>query len=157
MAAVAGRAPGFIAELYYVPTVISDKSEANLEAAAVAANRVIDTASMGALARERNIISVPVYGEDVAGTLAGQADPGTFDFNVTLNFDNTVHTAIRDDNGRTQHTFIVRFFQDSDNFTLAAFDGFIANASVSQPIDDRIQMDVSIARSGAVTWVDDSA
>ena len=156
MPAVAGRAAGFIAELYYVPTVITDKSEANLEAAVTSDNRVIDVASMGTLARERNIISVPVYGEDVAGSLAGQADPGSFDFNVTMNFDNSVHTAIRDDNGRTQHTFIVRFFQSATDNTLAAFDGFIANASVGQPIDDRIQMDVSIARSGAITWVDNS-
>lgn len=156
MAAVLGRAAGFIAELYYVPTVIADKSETNLEAAVISANRVIDVASMGTLDRQRNIISVPVYGEDVAGSLAGQADPGTFDFNVTMNFDNSVHTAIRDDDGRTQHTFIIRFFQTADDYTLAAFDGFLANASVGQPIDDRIQMDCSVARSGAVTWVDNS-
>ena len=157
MAAVAGRSAGVIAELYFSPTVITDKSETNLEAAVTTANRVIDVASMGTLSRERAIISIPVYGEDVAGTLPGQADPGTFDFNVTFNFDNTVHTALRDNDGRNQHTFIIRFFQDSDNFTLAAFDGYVANASISQPIDDRIQMDCSVARSGAVTWVDDSA
>ena len=157
MAAVVGRAAGFIAELYYVPAVITDKSESNLEAAAIAANRVIDVASMGTLDRQRNIISVPVYGEDVAGSLAGQADPGTFDFNVTMNFDDSVHTALRDDDGRNQHTFIIRFFQNSNDYTLAAFDGFVANASVGQPIDDRIQMDCSVARSGAVTWVDNSS
>ena len=33
MPAVMGRAAGFIAELYYVLAVITDKSEANLEAA----------------------------------------------------------------------------------------------------------------------------
>ena len=156
MPAVMGRAAGFIAELYYVPAVITDKSEANLEAAVLPANRVIDVASMGTLDRQRTIIDVPVYGQDVAGKLAGQADPGTFDFNVTFNFDDSIHTALRDDTGRIEHTFIIRFFQSATDYTLAAFDGFVANGSVGQPIDDRIQADFSVARSGDVTWVNNS-
>ena len=156
MTAVTGRAAGFIAKLYYSATVISDKSESNLETAITTNNLVKDVAEMGALTKERTIIDIPVYGVDVAGKLPGQADPGTFDFNVTLNLDDTVHKAFRDDDGKLQHTFIVEFQQSATAKTYAAFDGFIANATVEQPIDDRIQMNVSVARSGAVTWVDNS-
>lgn len=156
MAAVQGRAAGFIAELYFSDSVITTKDESNTEAAAISANEVIDVASMGALESVRQIIDVPIYGESTAGKLPGQADPGTFDFNVTLNLNNSVHTDIRDDDGTSQHTFIVAFAQSTTNTTYAVFDGYIANASVGQPIDDRIQMDVSIARSGSVTWIDNT-
>ncbi len=156
MAAVTGRAAGFIATLYHVATVITDKSETNLEAAEITANLVKDVASMGSLDKVRNIIDVPVYGADVAGKLAGQADPGTFDFNVTFDFSDTKHVALRDDAGRVEGTYIVVFTQSSTAKTYAAFDGFLANASLSQPIDDRIQADFSVARSGDVTWVDNS-
>ena len=156
MAAVDGRAAGFIAELYYVATPLTTIDETNVAAAVVTGNRVIDVAEMGSLDNIRNIIDVPVYGDDVAGKLAGQADPGTFDFNVTMNFDDGNHTAIRDDDGRTEHGWIIRFNQDTAAITYAYFDGFIANSSIGQPIDDRVQMDVSVARSGAVTWIDDS-
>ena len=156
MTAVTGRAAGFIAKLYYVSTVIGTKDESTIEAALIAGNLVKDVAEMGALAKARTIIDIPVYGEDVAGKLPGQADPGTFDFNVTLNLDDTVHKALRDDDGRIQHSFIVEFQQSTTAKTYAAFDGFIADATVEQPIDDRIQMNVSIARSGGITWVDNS-
>ena len=156
MTAVTGRAAGFIANLYYVATVITTKDESTVEAAIIPGNLVKDVAEMGALSKTRTIIDIPVYGEDVAGKLPGQADPGTFDFNVTLNLDDTVHKALRDDTGRLQHSFIVEFEQSSTAKTYAAFDGFVADATVEQPIDDRIQMNVSIARSGAITWIDNS-
>ena len=156
MPAVQGRAAGFIATLYRVPTVITDKSEANIEAAIVTANEVIDVSSMGALSRERAIIDIPVYGQDVAGKLAGQADPGTFDFTVTLNLNDAQHVAIRDNTGRLESTFILRYEQSAANTTYAAFDGFLANASVTQAIDGAIAMECSVARSGDVTWIDNS-
>lgn len=155
MASVTGRAAGFIATLYYVATVDATKDEASIAANAIEGNKVVDVADMGSLANTRSIIDVPVYGEDVAGKLAGQADPGTFDFNVTLHLDDATHVAIRDDNGTDEHTFILKFAQGA-NVTYACFDGFLADASVSAPIDDRVQMDVSVARSGAVTWIDAS-
>lgn len=152
MPAVSGRAAGFIAKLYYVATPITTKSATNLAAAAIAGNLVKDVADMGALTKERAIIDIPVYGADVMGKLPGQADPGTFDFNVTFDFSDTVHQAIRDNAGTSLHTFIVSFTQGA-NVSYAAFDGYVATASVGMPIDDRIQMDVSIARDGAVTFV----
>ena len=111
---------------------------------------------MGGLEGAANIIDIPVYGQNTAGKLPGQRDPGTFDFTVTMNFDNTLHTTIRDDAGTTQHTFVIVFDQNTNNRTYAAFDGFIAGVTVNQAIDGAISMDVSIARSGEITWVDNT-
>lgn len=153
MTAVTGRAAGFIATLYFVNTVIGTKDFTNVSAAANTSTQVTDVADMGSLQKQRNIIDVPVYGADVSGKLPGQADPGQFDFNVTYHMDNAIHNALRDDDGTGQHSFIVKFSQGA-NETYAVFDGYIATADVSSPIDDRIQMDVSVARDGGVTWVD---
>ena len=153
MTSVTGRAAGFIATLYYVATVDAVKDASSLATGTGGANQVIDVADMGSLSGSRAIINIPVYGADTAGKLPGQIDPGTFDFNVTLNLDDSIHTALRDDDALSEHTFIIKFTQGS-NITFAAFDGYVADASVGAPIDDRIQMDISIARSGAVVWVD---
>ncbi|QCO57453.1 hypothetical protein EOK75_17215 (plasmid) [Pseudorhodobacter turbinis] len=153
MAGITGRAAGFIATLYYVETVMTTKDATTVAAGAVTINNVKDVADMGTLSKARTVIDIPVYGDDVMGKLPGQADPGEFTFNVTLNNDNVIHKSLRDDSGKTEHTFIIKFSQDT-NETYCVFDGYVATADVSQPRDDRIQMDISIARSGAVTWID---
>jgi hypothetical protein len=153
MASVTGRAAGFIATLYYSDTVDAVKDVASMATTAAAGNEVIDVADIGSLNKTRTVIDVPVYGDDVKGKLPGQADPGSFDFNITLNLDDTIHKDLRDDDGITPHTFVIKFTQGAA-ITWAAFDGYVADATVNQPIDDRIQMDVSIARSGAITWLD---
>ena len=153
MASVQGRAAGFIATLFYSSAVDATKDITSMATTAASGNEVLDVADIGSLNKTRTIIDVPVYGDDVKGKLPGQVDPGTFDFNVTLNLDDAIHTALRDDNGLTIHTFVIKFTQGA-NITYAAFDGYIADATVNQPIDDRIQMDVSVARAGAVTWLD---
>jgi hypothetical protein len=153
MSSVTGRAAGFIATLYLVDSVISSKDLTTVAATAVVGNIVKDVADMGSLTKARNIIDIPVYGADTMSKLPGQADPGTFDFNVTFNMDDVTHKALRDDDGLTPHTLIIKFTQGT-NVTYAAFDGYVATADVTAPIDDRIQMDVSIARDGGVTWLD---
>lgn len=153
MAGIQGRAAGFIGELFFVDNVITTKDITNVAAAAITANKVIDVADMGILSKTRNIIDIPVYGADVMSKLPGAADPGTFEFNVTLNMDNVTHVALRDDDGKTPHSFIIKFTQGA-NVTYICFDGYIADASTGQPYDDRIQMDVSVARDGGLTWVD---
>lgn len=153
MASVQGRAAGFIATLYYSATVDATKDITSMATTAASGNEVLDVADIGSLNKTRTIIDIPVYGDDVKGKLPGQVDPGSFDFNVTLNLDDAIHTALRDDDGLTIHTLVIKFTQGA-NITYAAFDGYIADATVSQPIDDRIQMDVSIARAGAITWLD---
>ncbi|MFN3895764.1 MAG: hypothetical protein ACK4KU_14665 [Acinetobacter sp.] len=153
MPAVTGRAAGFIATLYFSDSVISTKDAATLASATASQFKVKDVADMGALSKNRNIIDIPVYGEDVASKLPGQADPGTFDFNITFNMDDVLHKSLRDDDGKTPHTFIIKFTQGA-NATFAAFDGYIAMADAGLPLDDRIQMDISVARDGGVTWVD---
>jgi len=153
MAAVTGRAAGFIATLYYVAAVDADKTVLSMATSAATANEVLDVADIGSLNKTRTVIDIPVYGDDVKGKLPGQADPGSFDFNVTLNLDNAIHTGLRDDDGLTAHSFVIKFTQGAA-VTWAAFDGYVADATVNSPIDDRIQMDVSVARSGAITWLD---
>lgn len=154
MASVTGRAAGFIATLYY-SSLDATKDETSMATTAASGNEVLDVADIGSLNKTRTVIDIPVYGDDVKGKLPGQADPGSFDFNVTLNLDDSIHTALRDDDGLTAHTFVVKFTQGAA-VTWAAFDGYVADATVSQPIDDRVQMDVSIARSGAITWINAS-
>ena len=153
MAAVTGRAAGFIATLYYSATVDAVKDVASMATTAASGNVVPDVADIGSLNKARTIIDIPVYGEDVKGKLPGQVDPGTFDFNVTLNLDDANHVLLRDDDGLSNHTFVIKFTQGSA-ITWAAFDGYIAEATVTAPLDDRIQMDVSVARSGGITWLD---
>lgn len=153
MAAVTGRAAGFIATLYYSAAVDATKTVLTMATTAATANEVLDVADIGSLNKTRTVIDIPVYGDDVKGKLPGQADPGSFDFNITLNLDNAIHTGLRDDDGLTAHTFVIKFTQGAA-VTWAAFDGYVADATVNSPIDDRIQMDVSVARSGAITWLD---
>lgn len=153
MAGVTGRAAGFIAKLYFIDEAMTTKDATTAAAAEITGNHVKDVADMGMLSKTRNIIDIPVYGEDVAGKLPGQADPGTFDFNITFDMSDTVHKALRDDDATSLHSFMIVFTQGT-NKTWAVFDGYIADASAGQPIDDRIQMDVSVARDGGVTWID---
>jgi len=153
MASVTGRAAGFIATLYYSAAVDATKDITSMATTAASGNEVLDVADIGSLNKTRTIIDIPVYGDDVKGKLPGQVDPGSFDFNVTLNLDDAIHTALRDDDGLTIHSFVIKFTQGA-NITYAVFDGYVADATVSQPIDDRIQMDVSVARAGAITWLD---
>ena len=153
MAAVTGRAAGFIATLYYSVAVDATKTVLTMATTAASGNEILDVADIGSLNKARTIIDIPVYGDDVKGKLPGQVDPGTFDFNVTLNLDDAAHVLLRDDDGLTIHTFVIKFTQGSA-ITWAAFDGYVADATVTSPLDDRIQMDVSVARSGGVTWLD---
>ena len=153
MAAVTGRAAGFIATLYYSVAVDATKDVTSMATTAASGNEILDVADIGSLNKARTIIDIPVFGDDVKGKLPGQVDPGTFDFNVTLNLNDASHVLLRDDDGLTVHTFVIKFTQGAA-ITWAAFDGYIADATVSSPIDDRIQMDVSVARDGAITWLD---
>ena len=152
MPAVSGKAVGYIAKLYYVATPIPTKNISNVAAAAIAGNLVKDVADMGALTKERAIIDVPVYGSDFMSKIPGQADPGTFDFQCHYDFSDTVHNALRDNGGTSLHTFIVSFTQGA-NVSYAVFDGYVANGTVTPPYDDTIKLDVSVARDGAVTYL----
>jgi hypothetical protein len=157
MSSISGNAAGYIATLYRVTTVISTKDETNVEAAIIAGNKVAGVKDMSTgLTSERQIIDIPVFGEDVASKLPGQSDPGTFDFSIAFDGSDSVHTAIRDDDGKSLSTYIVVFEQSSSNKTYAIFDGYVATSSVTFAIDDVISMDVSIARDGAVYWIDNS-
>ena len=152
MPGVTGKRVGFIATLYKSP-LIASKTLTLVEAALVTANSVADVYDMGTLTKERDIVDLKLYGQDISSKITGQADPGTFDFTVAMNLGDTQHKAIRDDTGLTQFTFIVEYTVGT-NKTYAAFDGFIATSDVEQAVDDVIKMNVSIARDGGITWLD---
>ena len=101
MAAVTGRAAGFIATLYYSVAVDSTKDVTSMATTAASGNEILDVADIGSLNKARTIIDIPVFGDDVKGKLPGQVDPGTFDFNVTLNLNDASHVLLRDDDGLT--------------------------------------------------------
>ncbi|WP_069299889.1 phage tail tube protein [Neptunicoccus sediminis] len=154
MAGISGRqVGGLITSLYYSATKIASKDEANTAAAAISANQVVDLADLGTLNKTRAVVDVPAYGEDFVSKLVGQASADDFSINVTYNNDNAVHTAIRDDDGKTEHSFIIKF-ENGSAVTYAVFDGYISAADVTAPLDDRIQMDITVARTGAATWID---
>jgi hypothetical protein len=153
MAGISGRQVAFNATVYFVASKIETKSIANVEAGAIVGNKIIDIAEIGALNKSRAVIDVPVYGEDFASKLVGQASAADFNFNVTLNMDNSVHQAIRDDDGKTEHTFIIKY-ELGAAATYAVFDGYVSGNDVTSPLDNRQAMDVTVARTGGVTWVD---
>jgi hypothetical protein len=153
MAGITGKISGHNTKLYYVASVIDTPNTTNVAAAANSSNEIIDLADLGDLNKSRNIIELNIYGQDAKGKLVGQADYGTFDFGVHLNLDDSVHQAIRDDNGDAEHTFILEIGLGA-NATYAVFDGYVADVSTSTPIDDSVQMSVSVAVDGAPVWID---
>jgi len=153
MSGISGQQVGFNTT-FYKSTLVATKDETNLAAAAVSGNQIIDTTAFGTgLSKERTIIDTPVFGSDVAGKIPGQAELGTFDFSVLFNNDDAIHTAIRDDAGTTQYTFIMKFESGSD-ITWSAFDGYLAGATLNVAIDSVTSMDVSIARTNDAVHVD---
>ena len=155
MSSIVGNAAGYIATLYRVETVIATKSLTNVEAAVIAGNKMDGVKEMSTgLTSERQIIDIPVFGADVASKLPGQSDPGTFDFSVAFDGSDAVHVLARDDDGTALSTYIVVFTQSATAVTYACFDAYVANNSVMFSIDDVIGLDVSLARSGSITWLD---
>ena len=156
MAAVLGNYAGDITELYFSSAVIESKTETNLEAAVTTANRVGRVTEPGEIGAERTVISFAVAGEDYSSSVVGQADPGTYDFTVAVEWEDTLHNTLATDNGKTSHTFIVKLNQGDANNTLIAFDGRIANATIGGGVGEVGTLSVSIARTGGHTIVHNS-
>ena len=66
MASVQGNYAGDITRIYYVPTVIADKTEANIEAALIEANRVGDVTEIGEVTAEATNIEFAIAGEELS-------------------------------------------------------------------------------------------
>ena len=156
MAAVTGNYAGDITELYFSSAVIESKTETNLEAAVTTGNRVGRLTEPGEIGAERTVTSFAVAGEDYSSSVVGQADPGTYDFTVAVDWTETLHNTLATDNGKTTHTFIVKLNQSDANNTLVAFDGRIANATIGGAVGEVGTLNVSVARTGAHTIVHNS-
>ena len=144
---------GFEATIY-MSTHLPTKTLTLVEAAVTTANKLNKAYDVGPLTKERDIIDVNEYGNDTIGKVTGAADPGTWDFILApLDMADAQHIAIRDDAGTTLRTFIIVYGKDA-NITYGAYDGYIATADIEQSFDDVIKLNVTIARSGAITFLD---
>ena len=156
MASVQGNYAGDITELYFSSAVIESKTETNLEAAVTTANKVGRLTEPGEIGAERTVISFAVAGEDYSSSVVGQADPGTYDFTIAIDWNDTLHNTLATDDGKTTHTFIVKLNQTDANNSLFAFDGRIANATITGAVGEVGTLNVSVARTGGHTIVHNS-
>lgn len=145
------------AAVLYSASQITTKNLANLEALDSAGNLINAITDIGELTAEGNNIEFAIYGEDFSSSIPGQKSPGTFDMTVAMDFADTIHTSLRDDDGKTTHTFVVKFEVDGSNKTYAAFDGRVLTSTLAMGAGDVTTMNVSIARLGGATFVDDDA
>lgn len=153
MAGITGRVVGFRAEMFKIPTQTGVVTAATIATAAIGSTKIKDVRDIGGIAKERNIIDVPVYGQDSTDQIPGQINASTFDFSVTMNLSDTVHKAIRDDDATQMATYVMKISKGAE-VTYCVFNGFIGNSTVNEPIDDVMTMDISIARVGSVKWLD---
>lgn len=153
MAGVTGRVVGFRAELYKLPLQTGTSTAATIATASTSATLIKDIRDIGGIAKERNIIDVPVYGQDSTDQIPGQINSNTFDFSVTLNLDNTLHKSIRDDDATQMATFVMKISK-GNQATYCVFNGFVGNATITPPIDDVVAMEVTVARVGTARWLD---
>ena len=147
---------GDITELYFSSAVIESKTETNLEAAVTDDNKIGFITEPGDIGAERTVISFAVAGEDYSSSVVGQADPGTYDFTIAIDWTETLHNTLATDDGKTTHTFIVKLNQTDANNTLIAFGGRIANATIGGAVGEVGTLNVSVARTGAHTIVHNS-
>ena len=156
MPAVTGNYAGDITEIYYSAAIISDKSEANLEAAIVPANRVGSVTEIGEVTAEATNIEFAVAGEEFSSSLPGQRSPGTYDFTVAVDWSNTLHNTLATLSPRESHTWIVVLNQSTDNRTYIAFDGRLGNATIGGGVGEVGTLALSVFRTGAHTIVHNS-
>lgn len=153
MPGVSGTYAGDIARLYYSATVISEKSEANLEAAITDGNRIGNLTEPGEIVNESTNITYAVAGEDFSSSIPGQRNPGTYDFTIAIDWNQAIVTTLANDSGRETHTWIVQWYQSETNFTLAAFDGRVGTATITGGVGEVVTLNLSIFRIGGSTIV----
>ena len=149
MASVQGNYAGDITRIYYVPTVIADKTETNIEAALVDANRVGFVTEVGEVTAEANNIEYAIAGEDFSSSIPGQRSPGTYDFTVAVDWSNALHNTLATLSPRETHTWIVELFQSATDATYIAFDGRLGNATVGGGVGEVGTLTLSVFRTGA--------
>lgn len=153
MPAVQGNYAGDITEIYYVATVIDDKSESNLEAAITADNRIGNITEIGEVTAEATNIEFALAGEEYSSSIPGQRSPGTYEFTVAADWSNTLHNTLATLSPRESHTFIVVLNQSTANRTYIAFDGRLGNATIGGGVGEVGTIAFSVFRTGAHTIV----
>ena len=153
MPAVQGNYAGDITQIYYVPTVIADKSETNIEAALVADNLVGFVTEVGEVTAEATNIEFGIAGEEFSSSIPGQRSPGTYDFTVAVDWSNTLHNTLATLSPRDTHTWIVVLNQSTANRTYIAFDGRLGNATVGGGVGEVGTLALSVFRTGGHTIV----
>lgn len=156
MAAVQGNYAGDITQIYYVPTVIADKSETNLEAAIIDANRIGNVTEVGEVTAEATNIEFGIAGEEFSSSIPGQRSPGTYDFTVAVDWSNALHNTLATLSPRESHTWIVVLAQSATDRTYIAFDGRLGNATVGGSVGEVGTLTLSVFRTGAHTIVHDA-
>ena len=153
MPSVQGNYAGDITRIYYVPTPLTMVNEANLEAAAIATNRIDNVTEIGEVSAEANIIEFAIAGEDFSSQVVGQRSPGTYEFTVAVDWSNTLHNTLSTLSPNATHGWIVQLFESSTNNTFIYFDGRLANATIGGGVGEVGTLTLSVARTGAHTIV----
>lgn len=152
MAAIPKQTAGFSGKLYKT-AALTTLTPIAIAALAIPGNEVKGVSSMGEIAKARSTIDIPVYGADQSDQIPGQIEAATFEFSYTLDRSDTVHKAITDDAGTTSVGWIIAFTVGAA-ITYVAFNGRVLSANTDIAIDSAITVNASVARQGAVTWVD---
>lgn len=156
MPAVSGNYAGDITQIYYSAAVITDKSEANLEAAIIADNLIGNVTEVGEVTAEATNIEFGIAGNEFSSSIPGQRSPGTYDFTVAVDWTNTLHNTLATLSPRDTHTWIVVLNQSTENRTYIAFDGRLGNATVGGGVGEVGTLALSVFRTGAHTIVHNS-
>ena len=114
----------FNVKLYKGTLIVGTPTEASVETLIGAANAEVVCKEIGELTKERAIIDIPRYGVDGGLKLPGAIDFGTFDFSQAWDFADAQMKLIRDDDGKTEFTWVLEF-PGSSGTDYAAFNGYI--------------------------------
>lgn len=126
---------------------------------AVAAGTLVgEVQNIGDIELSANVIEVSKYGSDYKSKLVGQKDSGTID--VTLNW-------VPDATTQSEHALLQTHYSSGDKLYFAivwneganqagcTFAGYVTSFAISQPLEDVVTLNVSIAIDGAVAIDDD--
>jgi len=109
---------------------------------------ITDFTGPGGQANEIDVTHLTSTGKEF---LMGLKDEGTFTFNGNLVPSDAAQTGLRTDrDNQTKRNFKLTL---TDNpATVLTFAAFVQGFSISAGVDDKINLDVTLRISGAVTW-----
>ena len=142
----------FNVKLYKGTLIVGTPTEASVETLIGASNAEVVCKEIGELTKERAIIDIPRYGVDGGLKLPGAIDFGTFDFSQAWDFSDAQMKLIRDDDGKTEFTWVL-VFPGSSGTDYAAFNGYIASGTTGLAYDTETTLAVTVARTNSPTWL----